>query len=307
MKKTVTTLAALAALNVAVAQTEVTLRLDTKLMSNTDCNLGGDGNGGPAVVNKVYVHSGVCSTSKDARTDSLFCLQQIIPYASEVWQHVVGDWGENPQDNGKGLMVDKGNGVYELVMVLEQYYSDPNLLSQDAGANNGVVVENTPLPAGAKVYTMGMVFRNEDGSKSGRDQQGCQDIFAKDFNTANPLVINSSDNSICDFVTITKKPVSARALESAGVSNIRSFPSPFSDQLNIEFNAANPTSHGKVFATDLSGKVVATLYEGEIPQGYQAVKWNANEQNGESVKSGVYLIYVEMNGKLSKAHKVVKQ
>jgi hypothetical protein len=304
MKKTFTLVAGLLVTSALFAQTNVTIRIDTKLMSNTDCNLGGDGNGGAAIVpeDKIYIHSGVCSQSKVGnKTDQQFCLEQIIPYASEVWQHVVGDWGETPQDNGKGLMTSVGNGVYELNMVLEDYYSDPNLLSQDAGANNGVVVVNTPLPAGATVYTMGMVFRSKDGALSGRDQQGCQDIFAKDFNTDNPLVINSTDNSISDFVTIIK---STGFDEIGNLNNFVAYPNPFAERMNLDFAFTKDGGDCQVSVTDITGKEVAVLYTGKMIAGAHQLYWNGTSSNGSKLASGTYFVSMLSGRKTIKTEKV---
>ncbi|MBX7183340.1 MAG: T9SS type A sorting domain-containing protein [Bacteroidia bacterium] len=304
MKKVFTLVSSLLIGSAVFAQTNVTIRIDTKLMSNTDCNLGGDGNGGGAIVpeDKVYIHSGVCSHSTDVnKTDQQFCLEQIIPYASEVWQHVVGDWGQNPQDNGKGLMTPVGNGVYELNLVLEDYYSDPNLLSQDAGANNGVVVVNTPLPSGATVYTMGMVFRSKDGQLSGRDQQGCQDIFAKDFNTDNPLVINSTDNSVSDFVTIIK---STGFSEIGNLNNFVAYPNPFSERMNLDFAFNKTEGNCQIVVTDLTGKQVALLFDGAMTQGKHQLVWTGVGADGSKLATGTYFVSMVSGGKSIKTEKV---
>ena len=190
------------------AQTEVTITLDTKDMFNVDCNLLGDGIGGPAQVNKVYMHSGACSENRgvnQSQTAEDYCADQIVPYASDVWQHVVGNWGQSPQDDGVGEMTHLGNGVYSTTFIMEDYYSDPNLVSTEQNATGTTV--SAPLDPANPVHLLGLVFRNEDGTASGRDQQGCQDIFVINVNKANPTVINSTDNSSAGFVTFNKTSV----------------------------------------------------------------------------------------------------
>ena len=39
--------------------------LDTKKITNPDCGLDTDGKGSPSTLDKVYMHSGLCSTSKE--------------------------------------------------------------------------------------------------------------------------------------------------------------------------------------------------------------------------------------------------
>jgi hypothetical protein len=99
MKKLILSCALIGGAFALQAQTEVTITLDTKDMFNVDCNLLGDGVGGPAQVNKVYMHSGACSENRYSGSDPVlqaqsaedYCADQIVPFASDVWQHVVGD------------------------------------------------------------------------------------------------------------------------------------------------------------------------------------------------------------------------
>ncbi|MBL4587241.1 MAG: hypothetical protein JKX84_09330 [Flavobacteriales bacterium] len=134
------------------AQTEVTITIDTKLMANFNCNLNGNGVD-PAPVNKVYMHSGACSENRgtnQSQSAEDYCADQILPFASDVWQHVVGNWGANPQDDGVGLMVDEGNGVYSKTFVAEDYYSDPTLVNTEQNST-GTTVSSTMVP-GSEIY-----------------------------------------------------------------------------------------------------------------------------------------------------------
>lgn len=240
----------------AMAQTELTVRIDTKLMYNVDCNLLGDGAGGPAQVNKVYMHSGACSENRgtnQALTAQQYCLQEILPYASDVWQHVVGNWGANPQDDGVGQMTAMGNGIYEKTFVVEQYYSDPNLVSNEI--NSTGTTQSTPLPAGNTVHVIGMVFRNETGQASGRDQQGCNDIFVVNFAGDNPQIINSTDFSTCNYVTIIK----ATGIEDHKlVQGINVMPNPAEGQTTIDVNLWQEVKGARLNLTDLTGREVAS-------------------------------------------------
>lgn len=238
----------------ASAQTELTVRIDTKLMYNVDCNLLGDGAGGPAQVSKVYMHSGACSEnrgSNQALTAQQYCLQEILPFASDVWQHVVGNWGANPQDDGVGQMTDMGNGIYEITYVVEQYYSNPALVSTEI--NSTGTTQSTVLPAGNTVHVIGMVFRNETGQASGRDQQGCNDIFVVDFAGDNPQIINSTDFTACNYVSIIK----ATGIEDHRlVQGINVMPNPAEGQTIIDVNLWQEVNGARLNITDLTGRVV---------------------------------------------------
>lgn len=239
----------------AQTQTEVTIAIDTKLMFNVDCNLLGDGAGGPAQVNKVYMHSGACSEnrgSNQSQSSEDYCADQIVPYASDVWQHVVGNWGQAPQDDGVGEMVDMGNGVYSKTFIMENYYSDPNLVSTEQNATGTTV--SAPLDPNNPIHLLGLVFRNEDGTASGRDQQGCQDIFVINVNKENPTVINSTDNSPCDFVTFTKTP--AGVAEQALAYDVFVGPNPATDAVNIRVSVRENVNNSTLEVTNMMGQVV---------------------------------------------------
>jgi len=255
MKKHLLTISALAATSLALAQTQVTITIDTKEMYNVDCNLLGDGAGGPAQVNKVYMHSGACSEnrgSNQSQTAHDYCADQIVPYASDVWQHVVGNWGANPQDDGVGEMINLGNGVYSKTFVAEEYYSDPTLVSTEQNSTGTTV--SSPMDPNNTIYLLGLVFRNEDGSASGRDQQGCQDIFVINFDTENPTVINSTDNSTCEFVTITKESVGIQ--ERGIVSQFTVGPNPVSETATVNTNLKEEVKQAGIQVHNALGQLV---------------------------------------------------
>ena len=110
---------------------------------------------------KVYMHSGVI-TDGPTGTD---------------WQHVVGNW---PKDDGVGQMsrVDGETDLWEITITPRTYYD---------------------VPTGETIYRLGMVFRNADGSKEGKnDANG--DIFvnlatsAIELNVTNPSTTSFVDN-----------------------------------------------------------------------------------------------------------------
>lgn len=237
------------------AQTEVTIAIDTKLMFNVDCNLLGDGAGGPAQVNKVYMHSGACSENRGTNTSQTaedYCADQIVPYASDVWQHVVGNWGQAPQDDGVGLMDSLGNGVYSKTFVIEDYYSDPATVSTETNATG--TTASAPLDPNNPVHLIGLVFRNEDGSASGRDQQGCQDIFIINVNKSNPSVINSTDNSAADFVTFTRNSVGINDKPIA--HDVFIGPNPVNDLVNVRLSLREPVQNATVELMNMIGQTV---------------------------------------------------
>jgi hypothetical protein len=255
MKKILLSAAAVAICFASQAQTEVTIAIDTKLMFNVDCNLLGDGAGGASPVNKVYMHSGACSENRgqnQSQSAEDYCADQIVPYASDVWQHVVGNWGQAPQDDGVGQMDSLGNGVYSKTFIMEDYYSDPNIVSTETNATG--TTASAPLDPNNPVHLIGLVFRNEDGSASGRDQQGCQDIFVINVNKANPTVINSTDNSTCDFVTFEKGSVGIADKPIA--HDVFVGPNPVNQEVNVRLSLREPVQNATIELVNMIGQTV---------------------------------------------------
>ncbi len=85
----------------------------------------------------VYVHTGVITLESDNGSD---------------WKHVVADWGS---DDEKVLMNREGENLYSLTFHIKSYYG---------------IEENET------VLELAFVFRNADGSQSGRSEDG-SDIF----------------------------------------------------------------------------------------------------------------------------------
>lgn len=97
-----------------------------------------DGTVGLIGASKVYMHSGVITTGP----------------TGTAWENVIGNWG---QDDGIGKMtavVNKPN-QWEISITPRSYYN---------------------APAAKSIYRLGMVFRNEDGSRKGKGPGG-SDIF----------------------------------------------------------------------------------------------------------------------------------
>ena len=88
------------------SQTYMKICLDAKLFLTADpnCNL----NLGDVPQGKVYAHLGMCTTG------DIFCKTQITPFQSDIWEHVVGNWGPLPADDGVGLMVNEFTPIWEI-------------------------------------------------------------------------------------------------------------------------------------------------------------------------------------------------
>jgi len=270
----------------AQAQNGLTIRLDTKLFTNLDCSLGG-GQSNASPLDKIYVHSGVCTTGPT------YCQTQIIPFNSLVWEHVVGNWGDAPADDNIGAMTNEGSGVWSLrINNFTKYYGDSGIVN--LGTSAGGTVTSTPMAVGQTAYTMGLVFRSADATISGRDNF-CSDIFITNLQTDNPIVIQSGDpdlnewpNSPVTFRKIVNGVEVSTKNEEAFYHHKKVYPNPFNDNTRIEFFAKENTDVFNVNVYDVNGKQVINLFNARPALGLNTIDWNGTDAAGNKLPQGIY-------------------
>ena len=275
--------------------TWVRLELDVKQMLNPSCNL----NMGDVDSNKVYAHLGLCTCNEqspfgpenrdcsDQSANVLFCTTQITPFQSRVWQHVVGNWGPTPQDDGVGLMTYEGDSIWSMEFIIEDYFSDLTLVQDTSmGSDSSVVYQNGLIP-----YTIGVVFRDKDGFYSGRDN-GCNDIFITGLNDGNPQVIQSVDLSTYEALTVQMTTLGLDEIKD--IRNVQVYPNPSSGPVFIRFTLQNYEQDLQLNLYDLQGKLIFQLYEGEMKSGNHEIRWDG-EVNGNKLSGSKYVL--EIRGK----------
>ena len=274
---------------VIAQNTFIRMELDVKKMLNPSCNL----NMGDVDSNKVYVHLGLCSCKEnppfgpenrdcsDPSQNQLFCTTQITPFQSRVWQHVVGNWGITPLDDGVGLMTYEGDSVWSFEFIIENYFSDLSLVQDTTfGNDSSIAFSNNLIP-----YTIGVVFRSYDGFYSGRDN-GCNDIFITGIQGDDIQVIQSTDLSIYNAITITKN---VSNLNENTLLNLNIYPNPTSENLNIRFSLLKEQEDFTINLINMQGAVVKQLFNGRLVPGIHQFSWD-NKIHGNKIKAGHYLL-----------------
>jgi len=280
------------------------ITLDTKLMENPTCSLGGGG-GLAATWPKVYAHLGLCSCAitsetrncSNASSNETFCLSQIGPYQSQVWQHVVGNWGDIIEDDNVGVMTTLGDGVYAIEFIIEDYFSSEDV-STEIGSTSAVPSMPWNVAQGGKPYTMGMVFRNVNGSSSGRDAL-CKDIFIVDI-LGDPQVVQGSDPSGALFPAITLDIHNASIEEVMTLSdNTTVFPNPAKEQFMINYKLVKPNADVRITVYDIQGKVVM-----EQNPGSQVAGWYNSQFSTESLEDGLYMVQVSLDNYIAHTERI---
>lgn len=67
------------------------------------------------------------------------------------------------------------------------------------------------------------------------------------------------------------------------------YPNPFNGETNIRFRIGEPTKTTLV-VYDITGRVVKTIFSGELNQGEHIYRWDATDNVGNPVASGFYLV-----------------
>lgn len=245
--------------------TQLTLTVNAANFPSSNCNLGG----GAVSGNKVYLHSGLCTS------DSALCKDSIYANNSPIWQHIVGNWGI---DDGVGMMTFNSGTTYTIVIPIETYYTQ-NISSG-----------STAMPQGAIPYTIGMVFRNLDGTIEGKDE-GCGDIFIVDIQSAQPLIRSGSGNINVPNISVSKA-ILAGVEDPSFIGTLLISPNPSADQVNVDFGLRKPAQALKASIVNSLGQVVAVLHDGKMEPGQQHLEWD-----GSQYAAGFYHLVVTEGGR----------
>ena len=73
-------------------------------------------------------------------------------------------------------------------------------------------------------------------------------------------------------------------------------PNPFNAAVNIEFDARN-SGDAELSIYDASGRKVTTLFKGKVQPGEYNRVWDATDDSGNKLPSGIYLTKLEIEGK----------
>ena len=86
--------------------------------------------------------------------------------------------------------------------------------------------------------------------------------------------------------------------EHAGSPALASnWPNPFSNGTTINFRLA-ASGAASVIVTDVQGRIVATLADGQMTAGGHSVSWNGKDAAGREAPNGIYLFRLAAGGRI---------
>ena len=95
----------------------------------------------------------------------------------------------------------------------------------------------------------------------------------------------------------------ARAASNRPDKGVRMYPNPFIDFVNMDFVNDSESNKVSVEIYDLTGRLTYRRLVGHLPKGANTLRVNASEAN---LGTGVYVITLRVNGKVTKAGKMMK-
>ena len=178
-------------------------------------------------------------------------------------------------DDGVGEMSYQGSGIWNITIDLDNYY---------------------PAPNGSTPYTMGLVFRNLDGTFEAKDDQ-CGDIFIKNLNTNSPTVVQGSTNAPFPAVTATK--VTSIQVPSV-LTALTVAPNPSNGRVAVRYELSSQARDFSAVVYNSLGQQVAELARGKQQPGKQSLEWEGQE-------SGLYHIVLKDGVQLLGSEKILIQ
>jgi len=102
-----------------------------------------------------------------------------------------------------------------------------------------------------------------------------------------------TDETHTEIYTECPTQVSDGALPEAHASR-ENCPNPFNPMTRISYDVASPGAHVTIRVYSVSGRLIRTLEDAEVPAGRHATEWDGRDEDGRDVSSGVYFYRIEI-------------
>lgn len=203
------------------------------------------------------------------------------------WSQTGGDWGLGLQGNlAKKLYDDGTNG---------------DLVAGDSIFTRQVLASPDSLTIGSKgrvgqVYKFGILGGDNEGGQGGfgnnhlanLDDSGPTFTIRTDFGSINPAFYDA-----WDFDNHRPTAVEERTGPQPGTYFLaQNYPNPFNPETEIRYGLPK-NGNVTISIYNISGQLVARLYDGAQIAGSHSVKWNGLNSQGKRVSSGIYFYKLE--------------
>jgi choice-of-anchor B domain-containing protein len=114
------------------------------------------------------------------------------------------------------------------------------------------------------------------------------------FSPSGNIFVSDMQNGLYIF-SFTPTPTGIRDDMPSQFALEQNFPNPFNPTTTISYNLAE-AGHVRLAVYNVTGKQVRVLRDGHQSQGLQSATWNARDDSGRPVSSGVYFYRLETGG-----------
>ena len=109
---------------------------------------------------------------------------------------------------------------------------------------------------------------------------------------------------ICDYIELNYLDIAGEnGNHPTGISLHQNYPNPFNPITTLRYDLPEDAM-GNITITDMIGRLVKTLINGQQTAGYKSIQWNAINNFGEPVSTGLYL-YTIQAGEFKQTKKMV--
>jgi hypothetical protein len=202
-----------------------------------------------------------------------------IDQPGNFWQFSVGHL-TNP---GMGLMDSTGPDLWSICLEPYSYFSQG-----PAG----------PLPPGAVIYNLSMMFHNQDLSI----------IISTDPNNFPINIVMTSNPPVSSWVLVTGvyQNCSPFGIAELSVSKgvLSHYPNPASGPLAFIFTLSEK-GPVKINVFNVLGHKIHELKAGNKNPGTYSVPWDLRQVNGQPLPDGLYFYNLEVNGKIFQTNRLI--
>jgi hypothetical protein len=85
---------------------------------------------------------------------------------------------------------------------------------------------------------------------------------------------------------------------------LKCYPNPFQTETTLKFSIIE-TALVEISVCDIQGRFITCLINKKLKDGYHYISWNGIDSDGKLCKSGVYIAYLKVNGKICKPIKII--
>ena len=124
------------------------------------------------------------------------------------------------------------------------------------------------------------------------------------IDSGNPVSSYNPDNTVADMGCFYFDQLAGADHNEIPTTNIqmRNYPNPFNPSTTIEFYIQN-NSNVNLSIYNIKGQKIKALAQNEFTKGQHSIIWNGDDENGQSVSSGIYYYKLKINGKIKAFNK----